>query len=118
MFHLLAQYRRPGPWGCREGHTTAQQLTTLQQHGHRGAALLGSMSSVGGRLERGLTLARTNKVYDTTITMNKVVSKVKGRASPFYLVGCEWDVLTKIQAYVRSPFSRLGLFTVAFVCGF
>lgn len=47
-----------------------------------------------GRLERGLTLARTGKVYDTRITENSISTKVKGKSSPYYNVSSTWTKLS------------------------
>eukprot|EP01134_Creolimax_fragrantissima_P001044 CFRG1044T1 len=59
-----------------------------------GNALLEAMNSLGGRLERGKTLARTGKVYDTSIRGNEVSSRCKGSYSPYYDVGCTWPLYT------------------------
>lgn len=62
-----------------------------------GARLRDKLQSLGGRIDRGEALARTNKVYDVEIDGSDVRARVKGRSAPYYDVSCRWDPVTPGQ---------------------
>lgn len=62
-----------------------------------GARLRDKLQSLGGRIDRGEVLARTNKVYDTHIEGSDVRARVKGRSAPYYDVSCHWEPISQEQ---------------------
>ena len=79
-----------------------------------GKAVKDKVVSSGGRLDRGLTLARSkDKVFDTTVVGNVVTTKVKGNSRPYYNVRSEWNPLSeaekgKVLSLIRSNLLWLG----------
>lgn len=70
--------------------------------------------SSGGRLDRGLSIARSkDKVFDTHVQGNVVTTKVRGNNRPFYNVRSEWRRLSgqdkrMVLTMVRSNLLWLG----------
>lgn len=79
-----------------------------------GKAVRDKVVSSGGRLDRGLTLARgKDKVFDTQLHGNVVTTKVKGNSRPYYNVRSEWRTFSAkekrtLLTLIRSNLLWLG----------